>query len=260
MPFAHLKPRFTLYVLTMGMTIAVIGVSVAMTLFLVNGHTTSDVCKEIENNRSQLCELDGSVDVSLPTLSFTGVLDPERLFFIISLSLASILIGASYIGIAELYRGQIIEQQKQYLSDAADSTPEGGTVASLELGIDSDVVDIHRSQGCICCSLETIGWPLCWVRPPLVHCVLLSKLTISKIAFVSFFLTFLPRTAIASQSHACLSCFEHFVYRIHDIYRGSYSQRLNYSAWNSSIANVSFKYKPHCSCDIVAIVYGILFL
>ena len=154
------NPEMSLALLGSGMVVAGAGVSSAVVLFIVYGHSTRDVCFEIDNTRSQLCELDKSVKVSLPTLSFTAVLKPECWFFIYGLSLGALIIGFSYIGLSHSYRSileylQKNDQQNMTLNNIRDLTYTTGRN--------------HSEDNCCCkcffqCSRKTVGWPLSWVR------------------------------------------------------------------------------------------------
>ena len=94
--------------LVLGMSCATVGVAVAVTLFVVSGHTTTLVCDKLDTTRGGLCENDRSVKVSLPTLSFTAILDPERWFFVYGLCIAGIFLGIAYIGLYALYERHVI--------------------------------------------------------------------------------------------------------------------------------------------------------
>ena len=150
--------ELALYLLIAGMATAAAGVGTAVVLFIAYSHTTTDVCRDIDSSRSRLCVLDDTVKVSLPTLSFTAVLSPERWYFIYGLSTAAVLLGIAYSFTARVYAWHVASQVRRRRRRGA-----AGRTMSRSGEDDIDDEYIAGAAGCDL-SCAALGWPFCWVR------------------------------------------------------------------------------------------------
>ena len=159
--------ELAMYLLVAGMAVAAAGVTTAMALFIANGHTTTDVCNAIDGRRSRICERGGSVRVSLPTLSYTAVLSPERWYFVYGLSTAAILLGVAYACMSRVFAWHVAAQARRRRGrKAAEDGRVGGADAEgdADAEAEGDRDDDDDEVGCSL-SCAAIGWPFCWVRP-----------------------------------------------------------------------------------------------